>query len=414
MGIPATVIKIYVHLYNSGHFPKHGSVCELGDQRVVCSFEELSQLGPLLQCPPQEDARIQQLWTHPEFSHLDETLPGTSWLYQIFGFSEYACIDINRENLALHHDLNEPWPHRFRPFHLVTNHGTSEHLFNQSEVFRTIHHLCLPQGLMIHVLPCQGYLHHGMVMYPWTFYAQLAQANQYEICGVFGLPDDGRKNVIHLQPSELSRLWPYLDLPGGCVMVIFKKKQDNAFVCPKAMASGSMAHLPGILHTLQQSGLMPDPGRVGYLGESPAGVTLPGEPIAASPTPVFEWVIHPGTASWQFDPAPWFERAHAACLPEGYLLYSLPCTGFTQEVHFLFCWPFYTSLALANEYMILKVWMTLQESPAEFFELEPTDVFSTLTYLRSGGVTLTVLFKKQGGQPFKRPLQDIYAALVQT
>ena len=64
-------------------------------------------------------------------------------------------------------------------FDLVTNTGTTEHIFNQPNCFRVIHDLAKVRGVMAHALPAAGYANHGFFHYTVKFFTALASANDY-------------------------------------------------------------------------------------------------------------------------------------------------------------------------------------------------------------------------------------------
>ena len=96
------------------------------------------------------------------------------------GFNEYVALDVNTEKDAIIADLNEP-VELGRQFDLVTNNGTSEHLWNQHQVFKNAHDLCCTGGIMLHCLPCSPWLNHGFYNYNPVLFRDLAHANGYSI-----------------------------------------------------------------------------------------------------------------------------------------------------------------------------------------------------------------------------------------
>jgi SAM-dependent methyltransferase len=109
---------------------------------------------------------------------------GARLFYEKLGFASYTCIDINGEGGAVRLDLNTTDIisdlEVDRQFDIVTNHGTTEHVFNQANCFRLMHAWTKPGGLMVHVLPTQDYVNHGFFNYQPVFFHDLAWANSYE------------------------------------------------------------------------------------------------------------------------------------------------------------------------------------------------------------------------------------------
>jgi len=153
--------------------PSTGSVLDLGDQ-LLYSREHASHLLPSL---------ADQL-NNLTLSDYD----CVSAIYAHLGLSERICIDYS-DKADIRVNLNYTSlsiPGIDARFDVVTNQGFSEHVFNQWAVFECIHYACKPQGLMFHVLPCQGWADgegwgHGFFQYQPNFFRHLAAANQYEL-----------------------------------------------------------------------------------------------------------------------------------------------------------------------------------------------------------------------------------------
>jgi len=94
------------------------------------------------------------------------------------GFRQAVDLDGATESLQL--NLNEPVK-LDRQYDLVCNFGTAEHIFNVYQVYKTIHEVTYPGGLMLHGTPFQGWIDHGFYTFQPTFYFDLAEANDYHI-----------------------------------------------------------------------------------------------------------------------------------------------------------------------------------------------------------------------------------------
>lgn len=140
MGIlkePASMVKALP-------LPAGFSVCELGDQFV-------SGLTPK---PARE-------------------------FYQRLGCSRYVAIDGNGKGTVTA-DLNLPLtPLKLGTFDLVTDFGTGEHVFDQAQVWRTIHELTKPGGYIAFDRPHQGYTKHCFYLVTESLLLDLAEANGY-------------------------------------------------------------------------------------------------------------------------------------------------------------------------------------------------------------------------------------------
>jgi hypothetical protein len=97
----------------------------------------------------------------------------------------YLCLDAQDEADKRNNDhcsgwdLNEPYA-TDREYAVVTNFGTSEHVFNQLAVFETMHDACTEGGYMVHGVP-RSMVDHGLFNYTAKFFEALAEANDYSI-----------------------------------------------------------------------------------------------------------------------------------------------------------------------------------------------------------------------------------------
>ncbi len=96
---------------------------------------------------------------------------------------EYVALDIFEADRTIVFDLNahSPGPKLVGRFDLVTNFGTTEHVFNQIEAFRTIHLLLKSSGIAFHDLPFAGFIRHGLFRYDPLFFSSLIKSNDYQL-----------------------------------------------------------------------------------------------------------------------------------------------------------------------------------------------------------------------------------------
>jgi len=152
------ITKDFAIRLSSLPLPQPFSVCELGDQGM---------------CGVTKDK------------------PAKDWYPQI-GCNRYVSIDGNGRG-TITADLNQPlnlcfldfpggeFTHR-EPiaFDLVTDFGTGEHIFDQAQVWRTVHQLTKPGGYIAFDRPAQGYQKHCFYLTNETLFFDIAEANGYE------------------------------------------------------------------------------------------------------------------------------------------------------------------------------------------------------------------------------------------
>lgn len=132
-----------------------------------------------------------------------------AWMEQQ-GF-DYTSIDIDGKFGALKLDLNKAKAISIGSrFDIVTNHGTTEHIFNQANVFELMHDLTVLGGLMIHAVPTPKFGQaHGFYYYDETIFDDLAFANDYGMLQKYRQDD----------PYEI-------------ILVVFKKRTTQPFKMP--------------------------------------------------------------------------------------------------------------------------------------------------------------------------------------
>jgi len=110
-----------------------------------------------------------------------------SEFYKRLGCGRYESVDANGKGTVTA-DLNRPYVaftggpgFHTDFFDLVTDFGTGEHIFDQAQVWRTIHNLTKPGGYIAFDRPSQGYSKHCFYLITAGLIHDLALANGYVI-----------------------------------------------------------------------------------------------------------------------------------------------------------------------------------------------------------------------------------------
>lgn len=145
MGIQKDVAAFVARL----PLPFQFSVCELGDQGM-CG---------------EDTKRLAKVWYEQELK-----------------CGRYVSIDGNGRG-TFNADLNLPISIDAAggPFDLVTDFGTGEHIFDQAQVWRTMHALTKPGGFIAFDRPAQGYRKHCFYLTNECLYQDIARANGYKV-----------------------------------------------------------------------------------------------------------------------------------------------------------------------------------------------------------------------------------------
>jgi SAM-dependent methyltransferase len=104
--------------------------------------------------------------------------------YRIFGASDYKAVDLEDSRAQFRFDLNWPLPKSVGTFDVVTNYGTTEHVFDIAQTFRSMHQLLRAGGLQLHTLPAFAAIDHGFYNIHPTAYLDMARANNYDVVDV--------------------------------------------------------------------------------------------------------------------------------------------------------------------------------------------------------------------------------------
>ena len=151
------------------------SCMEFGNQRFMLSNKESYQLLKMLK---REDY-------FNFFGDANENLyDKTRKFYEFLGIKCYKSIDLNGFDDALKFDLNEDILNHYNykeTYNLIINNGTSEHVFDQKNVFLNSHNLCREGGYMIHMLPFFSWVNHGFYNFNPILFFDLAIANNYQV-----------------------------------------------------------------------------------------------------------------------------------------------------------------------------------------------------------------------------------------
>ncbi len=238
MGINKAILKIFDMLYKKKFFEKINSVMELGSQviyveydNILLFFKSIGRKNPKLD--------LKKAYKKMNIKTLRKKLFPKSYLlhakniYNFLGIKDYECIDSNGEFGAHIFDLNKDISKEYtykKKFDLVTNNGTTEHVFNQYTCFKNIHDLTKVGGYMFHAVPFIGYLEHGFYLYSASFFLDLAFINNYEIKAIW-ICIDG--NI--LKPYSRKIAESYLKKQGEkdvLIICLLKKVLNRNFKMP--------------------------------------------------------------------------------------------------------------------------------------------------------------------------------------
>lgn len=251
MGIGIGVVDVLIQLRAAGHLRPGCAVAELGAQQLASSYfqhpDRVALLRQLIAQPLPSTIKVPSPIKHPT-DILDNTAPPAEEFWRSLGF-EYAAIDIDGSPGSIAIDLNyDSVPPQFKgKFDLVTNFGTTEHVANQLNAFQVVHDLTAHKGIMVHLVPVQGYLNHGLINYNFKFFWMLARSNGYRFIETdfspeskySALPDNivNFLNEVNLSSRERSYEWT---AANAGMLAVLRKDFDIDFVAPIDVNTGAI------------------------------------------------------------------------------------------------------------------------------------------------------------------------------
>jgi hypothetical protein len=121
--------------------------------------------------------------------------------YSIFGGGSYRSIDLTDPRADYSVDLNQPLSENIGRYDVVTNFGTTEHVFNIGQSFANIHRLLKVGGIQLHAIPSYGYIDHGFYNIHPCAYLDMAKANNYDLVDVLYIDNI---NIRMARPIEVT------------------------------------------------------------------------------------------------------------------------------------------------------------------------------------------------------------------
>jgi F5/8 type C domain len=234
MGFSIIEARFIESALKMGILPAGISILELGESNVIpehAAPDLLSLVAPYL--PPDRVAEAARRITQSRGSRsqYQKTFGTARALYHaIFDPSSYTAIDLEIGPRRYCFDLNGPVEMRQR-FDCVINNGTSEHVFDQANVFRIMHNHTQPGGIIINMTPCLGWIDHGFYSIQPGFFFDLARANGYEI-DLIGLTTDRICHQLHSGNEVWDALRSHPELSYSELCTVLRKTADAPFVVP--------------------------------------------------------------------------------------------------------------------------------------------------------------------------------------
>ena len=186
MGLSRIEITFFELALRMGIFPTGGHILEIGES-VVAWGNTPADLFPIL-APRLPSYRIEEATRRAAKAAASKSLyekgagPARAIYHAVFDPESYTAIDLEPGPRRFCLDLNNANISLQRQFDCVINNGTSEHIFNQGNVYRVIHDHTRAGGTMIHWTPGLGWIDHGLYNVQPGFFFDLATRMVMRCC----------------------------------------------------------------------------------------------------------------------------------------------------------------------------------------------------------------------------------------
>ena len=224
MGLGPPEVELYRQLKLNGALDGICEVMELGSQDFWCPQKNLvTALFKAFGRTVDDSALLNTTSASQKPARL---------LYEGIGI-KYNCVDVDGRFGTLVMDLNfDAVPREQKgKYGLITNHGTSEHILNQYNVFKAMHEFARVGGVFIHAVPFTVHLEHGFFNYQPNFFEALARYNSYETLGVWVCVDWQLASLIPWDPILLNFL-SFSAQTTHRLVVAQRKMYDKDFCVP--------------------------------------------------------------------------------------------------------------------------------------------------------------------------------------
>ncbi len=205
-------LKVYwlEMLYSQGHFNNKKSLFDLGPQDLTTSKDIIQKI-----VSHRIDKEHLNISLNNIFDGNDEPKSGfQKYFYQLFGFENYYSLDLNDSRADFTFDLNTPVNIK-KKFDVITNFGTSEHIFNIGSFYKNIHHLLNVNGIALHINPSYGDINHGFFNIHPNVYSSLIKANAYEQISLLYIDNYVGRNEFLLKNTSYTPDFTDLDINLG-------------------------------------------------------------------------------------------------------------------------------------------------------------------------------------------------------
>ena len=234
MAIATVHYKYFQILKEKNLLPHADSILEIGEQNWYGDLDPRVLFQDVVKYSPEyRKASIQEniknILSDRQGFQLFEIAKVFYKIY--FNTTKIRSIDLHgtksaeRLDLNLPHDLGEQ-------FDAIFNLGTTEHVFNVYQTFKSMHDWLKVGGRMYHCLPMHGEIDHGFYNFNPTLFWDLAHANEYKIIAMAKATMKSL-DFVKDRPSLSKNILSQDNNKNYGLIVTFEKTVQNPFKIPQ-------------------------------------------------------------------------------------------------------------------------------------------------------------------------------------
>jgi SAM-dependent methyltransferase len=187
MAITAIEYGLLTFLRQNGNLPTKPHVLEFGEANWFGDMP-VQQLANDIEALVGDESRKKHLLSELEKAQQNPGPYSNRQIAKIF-YSTFldqeslTAIDLYGSDEALALDVNQPLA-LGKQFDICFDFGTSEHVFNLFQLFKSVHEATKPGGLMVHGTALSGWYDQGFYNFKPEYYWTLAEKNGYEMLAI--------------------------------------------------------------------------------------------------------------------------------------------------------------------------------------------------------------------------------------
>ena len=217
-----------------------GCCLELGRQTIRFNRQQFSDFLTDLDTNESRSVAVKDTLNRLKNAYKDNGTGSTlsdEIFFKSLGFEDVISVDLSSyQEASCKHDLNIPGLSKKlnAPVDFIIEAGTAEHIFHLPNYLENICESLSDGGVVVHLIPSQGYLDHGFYQFSPTVFFDFYIANRFELLDIVLLhtsADDWTNWKIHRYVPGEYRLFDRTRFAGEYVMLAVAARKRSKSTC---------------------------------------------------------------------------------------------------------------------------------------------------------------------------------------